>query len=166
MRSDATPGWNTAVSTFLGVGIIIALSPLLVPAFGLLSLYRWARGRLLRWRFLRVWGRRGKVGVLVYSDSPNWKEYFETAVLPRVADRVVTINWSSRAEWKRAKPLEVRVFEHWAGKHEFNPMAIVVPRKGKVRTVRFWQAFKDRKHGRPDELHKQEAILFEAIDAA
>jgi len=53
--------------------------------------------------------------VLVYSDSPHWKAHIETQVLPRVASRVVTVNWSSRAAWRNSKPLEVQMFEHWGG---------------------------------------------------
>ena len=166
MRRQPNRDWRYYLSAVLGVLVMLALSPILVPLLILKVTHHWIRGVVLSWRFRRVWGSQGKVGVLVYSDSPNWKEYVEASLLPRVADRVVTINWSARSLWSDRKPLEVRVFEHWAGEHEFNPMAIIVPRRCKVCTVRFWQAFKDFKHGRPDELHRQEALLLEAIDAA
>lgn len=120
----------------------------------------------MRRQFRRVWGRRGRVAVLVYSDSPVWKDYVETTILPRIADRVVTVNWSHRSQWKEPLPLEVRMFEHWASRYEFNPMAIIVPREGDIRTIRLWQAFRDWKHGRLEALRNQEALLFAAIDAA
>jgi len=166
MRRELPHDWRYYLSAVLGVVVMLALSPLLIPLIILYLVHDWIRGSFLRWRFKRVWGARGKVGVLVYSDSPNWKEYVESSLLPRIADRLVSVNWSSRSQWRGNRPVEVRVFEHWAGEREFNPMAIIVPRKGKVRTVRFWQAFRDFKHGRTDELRKQEALLLEAIDAA
>jgi hypothetical protein len=78
----------------------------------------------------------------------------------------VTINWSRRSEWTHAKPLEVRVFQHWAGSRAFNPMAIIVRNYGRVQTIRLFAAFKAHKHGKSDDLRTAEEQLFGAIDAA
>lgn len=50
------------------------------------------------------------------------------------------LNWSERAEWPEHHPLEGRIFRMWAGDREFNPVAIVIPKRGPVRVIRFWQA--------------------------
>jgi hypothetical protein len=150
------------VSGLLGVLAVVGMSPILVPvALGHVA-YRELRGRALKRRFRRTWGSRGKLGVFVYSDSPNWKDHIEAVVLPRVAERFVTLNWSRRSEWARHKPLEVQIFEHWSGRRAFNPMAILVPPTGPVSTLRFWEAFRAFKHGSTHELERQEALLFEA----
>ena len=154
------------LSAILGIPIFIPLLPVLLVALPVVGLYQYTKGAILKRRFRRTWGKAGKLAVLVYSDSPNWKDYIETQILPRVASRVVTLNWSRRAEWRTNPPLEAQVFRHWAGSRAFNPIAIVVPARGRVRTIRFWQAFRDYKQGKTDNLQKQQQLLFESIGAA
>jgi hypothetical protein len=117
--------------------------------------------------------------LFVYSDSPNWKEYIENSLLPKVRDSAVVLNWSQRSSWDiKRKPLEVKVFQHWtsvsiltsegrrrwAGE-DFNPAAIVFMPGGKVEVLRFWKAFKDNKHGKPESLEKLEKELGELMVA-
>ena len=106
------------------------------------------------------------MGVLVYSDSPHWKEYIESVLVLRISNRVVTVNWSARSQWHVNAPLEVQLFKHWGGEREYNPIAILVPRRGRVQTIRFWQAFRDRKHGNTAPLHEREGDLLRALAAA
>lgn len=77
---------------------------------------------------------------------------------------MVVLNWSERStkKWKE-KPLEVRIFRHWGGEREFNPLAIVLPEEGPVQVIRFWQAYKDYKHGKPRLLKQKEQDLFDAL---
>jgi hypothetical protein len=154
------------MSAVVGIAIMIPLIPILLPLLAVYGIVRLARGRLLVWRFRRTWGAKGRVALLVYSDSPNWKTYIETNILPLVEDRVVALNWSKRAQWRRGKPLEVRLFEHWSGEKEYSPMVILVPPKGKVKTIRLFQAFKDLKHGKAELLHDLEKRLLAEIHAA
>jgi hypothetical protein len=154
------------VADFLALLAFLVISPILLPALLVFGLYRWTKGGVLRRKFRREYRAQGKVGVLVYSESPHWKEHIEADILPRIADRVVVLNWSLRAEWKRHKPLEVQVFEHWGGSREFNPMAIIFPARGRVKTIRLWQAFIELKHGKTNRLRNEQARLFDAIDAA
>ena len=60
-------------------------------------------------------------------------------------------------------PLEAKVFKQWAGEREFNPLAIIFSRSGKVKVIRFWQAFRDYKHGNEKLLKEAEASLFEEM---
>ncbi len=131
-----------------------------------IGLDHWVKGIRLKRRFRRDFGAQGKKAVLVYSDSPHWKDYIEANMLPRISDRVVTLNWSLRSEWNTKKSLEVEMFEHWGGRQDYNPMAIVVPRRGKVRLVRFWHAFREAKHGREANLRKLQEELFHELEAA
>jgi hypothetical protein len=154
------------LSTIVGIVAFLLLLPILVPLLLVMGAYSLLKSMLLVWQFRRAFGAEGKIGVLVYSDSPNWKEYVESQILPCVAARLVTVNWSRRSEWTRPKPLEVRVFEHWAGSREFNPIAIIVRGYGRVQTVRFFAAFKAHKHGKSDDLRAAEDQLFRAVEAA
>ena len=150
----------------VGILLFIVLLPILLLVLPLYGLCRLAKGMLLKAKFRRTWGPKGMVAVLIYSDSPNWKQYIEREVLPRVSDRVVVVNWSLRSQWPQPRPIEIQLFEHWGGRREFNPMAIIVPCRGRVQTIRMRQAFRDLKHGNLDEITKRLTELFGAIDAA
>ena len=142
------------------------LSPLIlaVAIVGALVLpVAWLSGRVrdgrLRRRFAARWSAEGKVGVLVYSNSPNWGEYIEARWLPHLADRMVVLNWSERQGWPRTAPLEARIHARWAGRGDYNPVAIVFPPSGDVEVVRFRKPFRDWKHGRPAALTAAEKRL-------
>ncbi len=166
MERDPRKGAGRQLATVLGVLLLVVLLPIVVPVLLGWGAYSVARGLVLVWRFRRTFGAQGKVGVLVYSDSPHWKEHVESRILPRVGARLVTVKWSRRAQWPDPKPVEVSVFEHWAGSRAFNPMAIIVRGYGRVQTIRFFEAFKASRHGRPDELRRAEERLLEAVEAA
>ena len=127
---------------------------------------RIAYGYWLQWRWERTWGRAGKRILLVYSRSPHWQHYIENNWLPRLQGRVVLLNWSDRAMWRRPLPLEVRSFYYWGGAEDFNPIAIVFPARGRVRAVRFWRAFREFKHGKYGKLRKAEEELFTFASAS
>jgi hypothetical protein len=46
---------------------------------------------------------------------------------------------------------------------DHTPVAIVIPPSGKLEIVRFFQAFRDNKHGKPQALHEAEARLASAL---
>jgi hypothetical protein len=122
----------------------------------------WVRDRLAIRGFRRRWTREGRDLLLVYSDSPHWKEYVEREWLPRWAQRAVVLNWSERSRW-RATP-EVTLFRRMAGGGEMNPLAIVVPPRGRVHVVRFWKAFRDFRHGKESPLRARERELAELLE--
>lgn len=154
----------------LRVGLLAVMAPLLLGvlvvaapfAAGAYAYNRWRTAHLRR-AFLAQWAPAGKDLLLVYSNSPHWKDYVESRWLPALADRAVVLNWSERAAWARQHRLEAAVFRHWAGDSEFNPIAIVLPRRGAVRVVRFWRAFRDRKHGRGAGLRTAEQELADIL---
>ena len=136
--------------------VFLALLPLV--AVGLLKWRLW-----LRFRYRLKWGRHGKPILFVYSDSPNWKQYIEEYWLPRITPHAVVLNWSQRSQWKSRAAFESRVFRHFAGREEFNPIAIFFPALGRVRIIRFWKPFKDFKHGRDRLLRVAERELFDVL---
>jgi hypothetical protein len=142
--------------------VAIVLGVLLAWAAGAVAYDRWRADRLRR-AFLARWAGEGKRTLLVYSQSPNWQAYVETRWLPRLHDRVVTLNWSERRRWPAEHPLEAAVFRHYAGTREFNPLALVFPESGGVQIIRFWQAFRDYKHGKERALRAAEQALFTAV---
>ena len=142
--------------------LCVVVLPVLCLAVPFLVLGAWL-GRLkkqrLQRRFQARWGHEGKRLLLVYSNSPNWQTYIEERWLPRVRPLAVVMNWSERSRWSEHQPLEAEIFRAWAGDREFNPLAIVIPARGRVRVIRFWQAFRDYRHGRDRALRAMEAEL-------
>ena len=100
--------------------------------------------------------------LFVYSDSPNWKEYIELAILPRLPANTVVLNWSDRRHWPWLS-VPVRLFRRFTGRREFNPIGLVFDRFHLVERYRFWKPFGDLKHGRPEALRKLEEKLFQHV---
>jgi hypothetical protein len=155
----------TGLLALLGAPLIglALLFLLLVLVVAVMVLYdRWQRISLRR-RFTARWGPAGKDLLLVYSDSPHWKHYIETTWLPPLHERAIVLNWSQRSTWPAAWPLEAAIVRRWAGRREFNPLALVIPPRGPVTMVRFWRAFREYKHGKDRALRQAEQRLADAL---
>jgi hypothetical protein len=158
MSQKGTKWYQPIIAFFL---ILLAL--ILLP---FVLLFQLAYCFWLRNRFWSLHGKKGRFILFVYSDSPNWKDYIESNILPRIAGHAVILNWSKRQEWQRINPFEVKVFKQWAGDREFNPLAIIISRSSRVKVIRFWQAFRDYKHGNEKLLKEVEHSLFKEIDGS
>jgi hypothetical protein len=131
-------------------------------AFAIMRHY--VRGAQLRAKFLSQHGRNGKYILFVYSNSPNWKEYIETNILPKLEPFAVVLNWSKRSEWRGNMPLEAKIVDHFGSYREYNPIAIAMRRGYQTQVIRFFQAFRDYKHGKDRLLRKQEEKLFTLVE--
>ena len=150
-----------------GVLLVIFHRPLFLVA-GVLLVYvaivvavdDW-RSRRDRRTFEAHHGASGRRLILVTSRSPNWESYIAEHWLPKYGDIALVLDWSERSHWPRgsAAPPEVALFRRYGGRQDFNPLAIGVPRRGRVRVVRFHQAFRDFKHGHDDALRAAEREL-------
>ncbi|HKH92861.1 MAG TPA: hypothetical protein VKA54_13725 [Gemmatimonadaceae bacterium] len=147
------------------VSIAGAMGPLLFAAVvAMLAVVAWwylsARRRAIT--AFRVAHRdSGKDVVIVYTDSPHWKDYIETHWLPRWGHRAVALDRSR--PWSFDQP-EARLWQVVAGSVEHTPVVIVVPRQGRVHVVRFYLAFRDFKHGKDRKLREAEARLAKLLD--
>jgi hypothetical protein len=140
--------------------------PLLLLALPFLVIRSWLderKRRRLQREFHARWGMSGKCLLLVYSNSPHWQGYIEEHWLSRIGRISVVLNWSDRARWPEQHAFEAEIFRMWAGDREFNPLAIVIPERGPVRVIRFWQAFRDYKHGKDRALRAAEEELAAAV---
>lgn len=156
--------WRDVPRAVIALLVLIVCLPILVlalPFAGIAAL----RGRLERRRLAAEIGERwqGRRLLFVYSNSPVWQEYLEVNWLPRLADVAVVLNWSERRRWRSEHPFEERVFRRWAGRREFNPIAIAFLPDGQVEVIRFWKAFRDFKHGKPGALRAAESRLHEVV---
>ncbi len=116
--------------------------------------------RLGTWVLINGIWYKGRHILFVYSESPNWQEYIEVNILPRISDRSVVINWSERRFWSSQSSWEAHFFYRFAGHREFNPMALVFCARGRIKVIRFHQAFLDLKYGNESTIRAAEAELF------
>ena len=182
---------RTLAEQAAGLGCVVIVIPLLIVLSPLIAVgLVWDRYRegALRRRFMRAHGPQSR-GILVYSNSPNWQQYIETNWLPRIGNRLVILNWSERGHWSDRFPLEAPLARS-IGEREFNPAAIVLlpnatrsalaewlhairhldlvgmlsPGVPSKEIVRFFQPFKDFKHGKDHALRAAEARLWRLLD--
>jgi len=147
------PRWLLAVVIVLSPAILV-LVLMILTLFVLTSICL----HMLIWTF---WCLRGRDILFVYSDSPIWHDYIEQRLLPPIRDRAVVLNWSHRKRWRLS--LARAAFHHFGGYREFNPLAVVFRPLRRSQKFRFWQPFRDLKHGRPHTLQKMEKDFFELI---
>jgi hypothetical protein len=143
------------------LALLIVLSPaILLLVVGILALFVLTTIclHILIWTF---WCLRGRDILFVYSDSPIWHDYIEQRMLPPIRHRAIVLNWSQRKRWRIS--LARAAFHHFGGYREFNPLAVVFRPLRRTQKFRFWQPFRDLKHGRPQTLQKMEKDFFESI---
>jgi hypothetical protein len=137
--------------------LLLVVLPLILPlALITITLYLPYRIAL----YLLVWALwlpRGKDILLVYSDSPIWREYVLSEILPLVQGRAVVLNWSERSKWSQWS-FRVHLFRAFGGYREFNPLVVLFRPFRRARSFRFWLPFKDWKRGyrEPVERLRQE----------
>lgn len=103
------------------------------------------------------------MGVFVYSNSPNWQHDVEQSILPIVRGRLMLLNWSERKRWRNSLAVWCFRLTNFGRRSNFNPMAIVFPRWRPLRTVRFFDAYREAKHGHDAQLEIKKKELFELI---
>jgi len=72
-------------------------------------------------RFKFKWAKKGKNILFIHSNSPNWQQYLEENIIPKIDKKAVLLNWSERSKWEKKKPLEAKLLSHFGGYYEFNP---------------------------------------------
>jgi hypothetical protein len=150
-----SPKKRSAVSKALIALLLISLSPILIIAVLLYLLWETAL-------YLAIWLTSQKQFIVfVYSNSPTWKDYIETEILPHIQDRAVILNWSERRHWENS--LAVLAFRYFGGYRNFNPIGMVFRPFRLVRTYRFFEAFKEFKSGDPKKVEKIKKELFADI---
>ncbi len=144
----------------VGLTTVFLLFPL-----GVLFMVGWLLATIaLHLALLVLWLPRGRRVLFVYSDNPRWKPYLDEHVVPRLPKNAVVLDWSARARWSPFS-LGVCLFRMWSGARDFNPMAIVVRPWPSPKIFRFFGAFDELAHGRPEPLRQVEAALLNEIGA-
>jgi len=145
-------------SDAIGLLLFLLLSPLIIVAltFHLLA------GLFLHIAVWCCWCARGRYVLFVYSDSPIWHDYVEAHIIPRLGECAVVLNWSQRSRWWRT--LAVLAFRYFGGLRTFNPLALVFRPLRLARHFRFYEPFREFKHGKTEAVAKMERELYDLVD--
>jgi hypothetical protein len=154
-------------SDIIGIGFLILMIPILlvtvVPMVIVVGGIYLFVALMLHIAVVLLWLPRGRRVLFVYSNSPIWQAYVEAEILPRLPPHATVLNWSNRKNWPRFS-FATWVFNTFAGSREFNPLAIVFRPLAPPKRFRFWRAFREYKHGRPERLRQVEADFFRYVD--
>jgi hypothetical protein len=149
--------WN-----FKGIPAIFLL--ILLSPFILIRAFLYAlSGFVLNIAIWLGWCLRGRDVLLVYSDSPIWREYVEEEILPQVESRAIILNWSKRKQWKNL--LAIHAFWRFGGLSEFNPLAVVFRPFHQAKVFRFFKPFQEFKRGQTTQVEQIKTELFETLNA-
>src|SRR5579884_797938 len=128
------------------IAFVVVFLPLLLPLTALWLVIHLLRRMILYVLVWVLWASKGKDILFVYSDSPIWRDYMQTDVLPLVQDRAIVLNWSQRKSWRKWS-LATQAFYAFGGERDFNPLIVLFHPFRRARVLRFWPAFKDWKRG-------------------
>jgi hypothetical protein len=142
--------------------LIVIVLPIVLPLV-VVGLVLHALNKIFVYLLVWLWWLpKGKDVLFVSSDSPVWKEYMETQILPLVAGRAIVLNWSARREWPKLS-FAVRVFRTFGHRRDFNPTVVLFRPFRRAKVVRFLPAFRDWKHGDTGNVDKLRRDLIVAL---
>lgn len=142
--------------------VFVLFLPVIVPLVTLALLLSFLNRVIVYLLVWICWLLIGKDVLYVSSESPIWKEYMETEILPLVAERAILLNWSARTKWRRWS-LTVRVFRTFGGEHDFNPIVVLFRPLRRATIFRFLPAFEKLKRGNRADLDRLRRDLVEAL---
>ena len=146
----------------LSFTLIALLLPIILP-LAILVLVLHVLNKAVVYLLVWVWWLpRGKDVLYVSSDSPVWQEYMEVGIFPLVAERAVVLSWSARNKWPKWS-FAARVFHTFGGRHDFNPVGVLLRPFRRTRMFRFLPAFQERKHGNNASIEQLRRDLMQAL---
>jgi hypothetical protein len=144
----------------IGVVLMLIAAVPLIPVFlVLLAIYMLVATIWFRIAIALSYVPRGIRYLVVYSDSAQWKDYFESEVMPRLGSGVRSINLSTEGGKKGKWDLDWRFYRHTCGYRNRFPVVYRFTRFGGWKTVRFYDAFIEAKRGKTESLERAKATL-------
>lgn len=153
LRTVGNAALTVVILPFLPFILALALIAVILHLLYRVALY------LLIWS---LWLPKGKDILFIFSDSPIWREYMATELLPLVEERAIVLNWSRRKTWSRWS-LSVAAFRHFGGHRAFNPMIVIFRPFHTAKAFRFWAAFREWKQGNRQSIDRLRADLLAVL---
>lgn len=151
-------GSKSALGFIVGSFLLFVLAPVIIVVLGVRFLFS---GLILALIHV-LWLPRGKNCLVVYSESPYWQSYFENGLVPRLAVQSYVLNHSQRKSWN-SFDLATLAFLCFAGEREYNPLVFVFHPFRLPKRFRFYEAFRDYKHGKIKKLNEIETKLSDCL---
>ena len=104
-----------------------------------------------------AWITRGVRFLVVYSDSEQWKPYFEGNVISGLGTSARVINLSRDGGRKRWWHLDWAVYQFCGGMRSRFPIVLRFRAFGPWQCVRFYDAYLEAKKGKPGALNEAKA---------
>lgn len=110
------------------------------------------------------WFPKGKHVFFLYSNSKKWKEYFEKKLIPKIQDKTVIRNWSTRQKdgWNE-NLIEAKILSLFRPYGEFYPMAIVFLPSGEVRIFKFYTPYISQLKSGKNNYNKMEKEFLKLV---
>lgn len=139
---------------------LIALVLLLAIPFVLVALICWCVSSAVVCVAVSVhWIPIGVSFLIIYSESPQWKSYFEEEVVPAFGPAARVVNLSRDGGSRKWWHLDWWVYRHCAGFRNRFPIVFHFSRFGRWTTIRFHDAFMQSKKGETAALDQAKANL-------
>jgi hypothetical protein len=155
MRRAKSSSLANAVTVILILPAILLVGPFVLVCWLMRSFW----GLLLNVAVWLTWIPKGKRMLLINSNSPVGGKHFHREMVAPLQDEAAVLNWSERKQWLRWRRA-VQCFRHFRGETCFNPMVIVFRPWRRPKIFRFYEAYRDAKHGHMSELHGMQDELF------
>jgi hypothetical protein len=137
----------------------VLLAPVIIPS-ALVVLLGWILASMIVVLAASLaWRARGISFLIVYSDSAQWKRYFEEDVLPVFGRSARVLNLSVHGARKRWWHLDWCIYRHCAGYKNRFPIVVRFSTLGRWEAVRFYDAFMQAKKGRNRALEEAKTQL-------
>ncbi len=142
----------------LGALLAVLLSPILIPLAVIIVIAWLLASAAIVFGISVLWRTRGVSFLIVYSDSAQWKRYFEEEVIPAFGPRARVINLSTDGGQKRWWHLDWRAYRHCAGYRDRFPVILRFYLLGPWKVIRFYEAFMAAKKGKTSALEESKAL--------
>lgn len=158
MNQDAKQSKSPLAKILIVLLFLVAI-PLAAPIVGL-ALICWCLVSVTIALLVSVlWVPRGIRFLVIYSDSAQWKTYFEGEVVPSLGGAARIINLSREGGQKKRWHLDWLIYRHCAGYQNRFPIVIGFSPFGIWKTIRFYDAYMQSKNGKLAALDKAKADL-------
>jgi hypothetical protein len=140
--------------------VIVAVAVICVPIAVMAAIYWLIASITIVVAISFLWIPRGQRYLIVYSDSAQWKTYFEEEVLPAFGASARVINLSRDGGCKKWWHLDWAAYLHCAGYRNRFPAVYRFAVFGSWQSIRFYDAFMLSKKGEVAALDKAKTDLF------
>jgi hypothetical protein len=147
------------VSDHKGELIAVVLSPIIIPVAVAVFVCWLVASAAVVLAVSLMWRTRGVSFLIVYSDSAQWKRYFEEEVIPVFASRARVLNLSTDGGRKKWWHLDWWIYRHCAGYRNRFPIILRFSPLGRWKAIRFYDAFIQAKKGKIQALEESKALV-------